>query len=185
MKFRYRYQDQVTSRLAAFLAFIGVTFLATPFAASDVPGRFQGNLDLCQKVESFKKQDGSLEEALISVILFYANQPEESYQSVQRAAVYEAIRTCHFDGSAVIRAALRLGMPLPILVAGLADAGVAGDTIQSALSMAGVGQGSIEAAFETAGLSPIPTPVQVSEPSRRLFQVTGGLGQPPSSPFLP
>lgn len=159
-----------------------------PAAAEMIPERFKGELHLCAKVANALKQDKTVEEALISAILFYANQPEEVYRSVQRALIYDAIRTCHYDGRVVLRAGLRLDMSLRLLVMAMTDAGVAADMIRSALEAAGLSDSTIDDALSVTGET-LPPSDELMEHLGVSFQLVGGLGgalsQPAASPILP
>lgn len=165
-----------------------LTLFSVPAAAEMIPERFRGELHLCAKVANALKQDKTVEEALISAILFYANQPEEVYRSVQRALIYDAIRTCHYDGRVVLRAGLRLDMSLPLLTTSLHDAGVAPDVVRAALLAAGLSETTIDQAMASSDLLPLSTNEDLTErlvPSLQLIGGLGQLGQPAASPFVP
>jgi hypothetical protein len=167
---------------------LAVLAFAAPAVAETIPERFKGELHLCAKVANALKQDKTVEEALVSAILFYANQPEEVYRSVQRALIYDAIRTCHYDGRIVLRAALRLDMSLQLLVTAMTDAGVSTEVIRSLLVSAGLSESTIDDALASSGEAPKPTDDLVDRLNVS-FRLVGGLGgelsQPAASPILP
>jgi len=180
--------------LTALLVFSG-----TPASfAQHFPPPYSGQLDVCSRVEAGLKEGKSFESALVDLFLAYSEQPVQLYRSIQRSIIHAAIQDCHYDGSEVIGAALRIDMNLPLLVLSLIDVGVNERTLRDALQQAGLDSSRINEAFDVAGLeaqipSPgfaraVPAPFEMFGEGGTSAAVSGvpangGLG--PASPFMP
>jgi hypothetical protein len=163
--------------------------------AQSFPKRYDGELNVCSKVSASVNQGKSLESVLVDIFLSYSDQSAQVYRSIQRAIIYAAIQSCHYDGGDVIHAALRIDMNLPLLVLSMSESGVGLETLQEALRQAGLSRSTIDDAFEVARVEnqiPAPGYIFVLPPP---FEVVGGgggsgsassgggLGQ--ASPFIP
>ena len=170
--------------------------------AQHFPPPYQGDLDVCSRVAASLKEGKSTESALVDLFLVYSDQPTQLYRSIQRAIIHNAIQVCHFEGTEVIGAALRVDMNLPLLVLSLIDAGVNPQSVRDALQQAGLDRPRIDEAFEVAGMesqipspdytSALPAPFDIYGGGNSIGGATGGglggatsggLGQ--ASPFMP
>jgi hypothetical protein len=164
-------------------------------APQNFPERFSGDLKVCSKVSEGMKGGKSLESSLVDFFLSFSDQPTvQSYQSIQRAIVYDSVKSCHFNGADVVHSALRIDMSQPLLVLSLNDAGVNPQTIQDVLQQSGLNPDAIHIAFVEAGLTgqiptasyalsllpPFDESATTGEPGT---DTGGGLGQ--ASPFMP
>jgi len=147
---------------------------------AELPPLFEGELNVCHRVNQERAKGRSLEEAIQTVI--QSVQPDEtlSVDSLQRTVIHHAIKTCPFDPSVVVTAAYHAGVPLSLVVGSAEAAGAGRDVITTALVQAGATPSQVQTAFFRA-----QTP---SEPSMSLFpspsvEIGGGLGQ--ASPFSP
>jgi len=164
-------------------------------AAQTFPERFSGDLKVCSKVSQEMKGGKSLESSLVDFFLSFSDQPTvQSYQSIQRAIVYDSVKNCHFDGADVVHSALRIDMSRPLLVLSLNDAGVSPQTIQDVLQQSGLSPGAIHAAFEEAGLNSRIPSVSYALSLLPPFDESGATGEPgtanggglgQASPFMP
>jgi hypothetical protein len=137
-------------------------------------------------------QGKSLESALVDLFLSNSDQSPQVYHSIQRAIVYTAIQSCHYDGGDVVRAALRIDMNIPLLILSMSESGVGLETLSDALHQAGLSRATIDEAFEMAGVegqTPSPGYAYILPPPFEVFGGGGssgnggGLGQ--ASPFTP
>lgn len=149
-------------------------------AGAELPSLYQGELNVCNRVQQERAKGRSLEEALRSVIL--SIQPEESISldSVRSAIIHHAIRTCGYDPSVVVTAAYHAGIPLSIIVGSAAASGVGREAITAALVQAGLSSSQVRDAFDQAETPPAPSVSLFLSP---VFEVGNGLGQ--ASPFRP
>jgi len=183
------------TRKIVLIGFFLLIFIPTASFAKTFPPRYSGDLEVCSKVSKSVEQGKSFESALVDFFLSFSNQPSvESYYSIQRAIVYDSVKSCHFDGADVIHAALRIDMSLPLLALSMNDAGVSTEALQVALQQAGLDPGTIQDAYEEAGLtgqSPSAGYALMLPPP---YETTGGIGDPGSatggglgqaSPFMP
>jgi len=163
--------------------------------AESFPERYNGDLNLCDKVSTDVKAGKSVESALVDFFISYSNQSVKDSRSIQRAIIYSAIQLCHFDGGDVVRAAVRIDMNLPLLVLSLNESGVGPETLRDALRQAGISSAAIDAAIKAASLDgdhpsrsdanglPPPFEVVVEGGGSGTAVSGGGLGQ--ASPFIP
>lgn len=166
----------------SLVAVLSVTlFLLYSFpSGAELPPLFEGDLNVCKKVQQERAKGRSLEEALHSVIQDI--QPEEfiSLASVQRTILHHAIRTCGYDPSTVMTTAYQAGIPLPLIVGSAEAAGVGRGEISSALVKAGFSPSQIGSAFARAETPREPSVTLFPSPD---FEVGTGLGQ--ASPSRP
>jgi hypothetical protein len=162
----------------AVLSAILILLWSIPSLAQ-LPPLFEGELNVCNRVNQERAKGLSLEQAIQSVI--GSVQPEESIslESLQRTVIHHAIRTCRYDPSVVVTAAYRAGVPLPVVAGSAEEAGAGRDVITAALVQAGANVSAVQAAFVRAET---PEPSVNPFPSSP-FEVGGGLGQ--ASPFNP
>lgn len=168
--------------------------------AQQFPPPYKGDLDVCSRTAVSIKEGKSVESSLVDLFLVYSDQPTQLYRSIQRAIIHNAIQVCHFEGTEVIGAALRVDMNLPLLVLSLIDAGVNPQSLRDALQQAGLDRPRIDEAFEVAGMeaqipspdytSTLPAPFEIYGGGSTIGGVTGGgLGQASqesqASPFMP
>jgi len=162
--------------------------------AQHFPPPYKGDLDVCSRVAASVKEGKSVESALVDLFLVYSDQPTQLYRSIQRSIIHNAIQVCHFEGTEVIGAALRVDMNLPLLVLSLIDAGVNPQSVRDALQQAGLDRPRIDEAFEVAEMesqtpspdytSALPAPFEIYGGGSSIGGATGGgLGQ--ASPFMP
>jgi len=162
--------------------------------AQHFPPPYTGELNVCNRVAASVKEGKSVESALMDLFLVYSDQPTQLYRSIQRSIIHNAIQVCHFEGTEVISAALRVDMNLSLLVLSLIDAGVNPQSIRDALQQAGLDRPRIDEALELAGreaqnpssdyTSALPAPFEIYDGGSAIGGVTGGgLGQ--ASPFIP
>jgi hypothetical protein len=140
---------------------------------------FEGELNVCNRVNQETAKGRSLEEAVQSIVESVRPQESISLESLQRAVIHHAIRTCPYDPSVVVTAAYRSDVPLPVIVCSAEEAGAGREVITAALVQAGANASAVQASYvcpETPQSSVNPFP-----PSP--FEVGGGLG--PASPFSP
>jgi len=174
--------------------FLFLLMIPTPkIFAQTFPLRYAGELKVCDKVSADLKEGKSLESALVNFFLSYSDQPIQVYRSIQRSIIFTAIQSCHFNGTDVIRAALRVDMYLPLLVLSMSDTGINPQTLHDALRQAGIDRSAIDNAFEMAGVAgrslppgyalALPPPYEISGGGGESGRVSGGLG--PASPFIP
>lgn len=170
-----RYAKPSVAFLFAFL------FLLSSFPSiAELPPRFEGELNVCNRVEREKAKGRSLEEALRAVILDTDSNESASLDSLHRTVIDRAIRTCRYDPSVVVTAAYRAGVPLPLIVGSAGAAGVGRDAITAALVRAGMASSEVRAAFIQTEAPPEPSVSLFLPPP---FETGGGLGQ--ASPFRP
>jgi len=175
--------------------FILLAAVSTDVFAQPFPKRYEGELNLCDKVSADLKTGKSVESALVDSFISYSNQSVQDSRSIQRAIVFSAIQSCHYDGGVVVRAAIRIDMNLPLLVLSLSESGVGLETIRDALHQAGISSEATNAAIEAAMLEeetssqrkadalPPPFEVVVEGGSSGTAVNGGGLG--PASPYIP
>lgn len=177
------------------LVFLFLLMISTPnIFAQSFPLRYAGDLKVCDKVSAGLNEGKSLESGLVNLLLSYSDQPIQIYRSIQRAIIFTAIQSCHFNGTDVIRAALRIDMFLPLLVLSMSDTGINPQTLHDALRQAGLDRSAIDNAFEMAGVvghSPppgyanaLPPPFEISGGGDDSGRISGG-GLGPASPFIP
>ncbi|MBI3596665.1 MAG: hypothetical protein HY203_05885 [Nitrospirae bacterium] len=180
-------------KIAALTFFLVIVGSLDSFAQR-FPPTYKGELDVCSRVAAGLKEGKSVESALVDLFLVYSDQPTQLYRSIQRTIIHNAIQVCHFEGTEVIGAALRIDMNLPLLVLSLVDAGVNPQSLRDALQQAGLDRPRIDEAFEVAGMeaqipstdytSALPAPFEIYGGGSAFGGATGGgLGQ--ASPFMP
>jgi hypothetical protein len=186
-------------RLRIIVALVFLFLIVAPLEsfAQHFPPLYKGELDVCSRVAASMKEGKSVESALVDLFLVYSDQPTQLYRSIQRAIIHNAIQVCHFEGTEVIGAALRVDMNLPLLVLSLFDAGVNPQSLRDALQQAGLDRPRIDEAFEVAGFeaqtpspdytSTLPAPFEIYGGGSTIGGATGGgLGQATqASPFMP
>jgi len=146
---------------------------------AELPPLFEGELNVCNRVNQERAKGRSLEEAVQTLIGSMQTEENVSVESLQRTVIHHAIRTCRYDPSAVVIAAYRAGVPLSVVAGSAEEAGGGRGVINAALVQAGANASAVQAAFvraETPESSVNPFP-----PSP--FEAGGGLGQ--ASPFNP
>jgi hypothetical protein len=168
------------ARLYAAVLFSSLILLSSIPSLAELPPLFEGELNVCHRVNQERAQGRSLEESIQTVIR--SVQPDEtvSVESLHRTVIHLAIQTCRFDPSGVVKGAYRAGVPLPLVVGSAEAAGAGRDVITTALVQAGATPSQVRTAFFR-----VQTP---AEPSVSLFpspsvEIGGGLGQ--ASPFNP
>lgn len=166
-------------RLSGSCLFFILGFSASA-AFADLPPLFEGELDLCRSVQREVSQGKSFEESLGSFIQGHQTDDPAMLGSIQRTIIHRAIRLCRYDPSAVVIAAYRAGVPLPLVVGAAEAAGAGHDLITAALVQAGVAASEVREAFVQAE-SPPESSVRLFLPP--VFEVGNGLGQ--ASPFRP
>ena len=147
---------------------------------AELPPLFEGELNVCNRVEQERAKGRSLEEALRTIILAMKSNESSSLDSLRRTVIHNAIQICHYSPHVVLAAAYRAGVPLPLVIGAAEAAGVSRDAIASALFQAGAPSAQVRAAFDQAERLPEP-PVSLFLPPP--FETGGGLGQ--ASPFRP
>jgi hypothetical protein len=168
------------ARLSVAVLFASLFLFSSFPSIAELPSLFQGELNVCNRVQQERAKGRSLEEALRTVIL--AIQPEESISldSVRKTIIHHAIRICRYDPSVVVTAAYHAGIPLSIIVGAAEASGVGRGAIKAALVQAGLTSSQVGEAFVQAETPPEPSVSLFLSP---VFEVGTGLGQ--ASPFRP
>ncbi|MBI3596543.1 MAG: hypothetical protein HY203_05255 [Nitrospirae bacterium] len=160
---------------------IASMFVLSSFPSlAEPPPLFEGELNVCHRVNQEKAKGRSLEEAIQTVIRAIQPQDSLSLDSLRRTTIHHAIQTCRYDPSVVVTAAYRAGVPLSLVVGTAEAAGAGRDAITAALVQAGATPSEVRAAFFQAQ-TPAEPSVSLFPPS--FFEVGNGLGQ--ASPFSP
>ncbi|HET6465073.1 MAG TPA: hypothetical protein VFH55_05615 [Nitrospiria bacterium] len=170
------------ARLSVAVLFSSLILFSSIPSLAELPPLYQGELNVCHRVNQERAKGRSLEQAVQTVIR--SVQPDEtvSLESLQRTVIHHAIKTCNFDPSAVVTAAYQAGVPLPLVVGAAEAAGAGHDVITAALVQAGVTPSAVRSAFVQAQTFAEPS-VSLSPPSAFDVGIGGGLGQ--ASPFSP
>jgi len=167
------------ARLSVAVLFSSLILLSSIPSLADLPPLFEGELNICHRVNQERAKGRSLEESIQTVIRSVQPNETVSLGSLQRTVIHHAIQTCGFDPSAAVTGAYEAGVPLSLVVGSAEAAGAGRDVITAALVQAGVAPSAVRSAFFRT---------ETAEPSGGLFppsvvEIGGGLGQ--ASPFSP
>lgn len=172
-------------RLLGVFALISMVFAVGLFppSAKSAGGPFNGELNICAKVENGVNSGNSVQEAILNLFVFYSDQPADIVQSIYEAIVFNSIRACHLDGSDVVGASLRFDLNLAVLVSGMKKAGLDDSTIKAVLAEAGINALNVQRAVSQASFSGGGMPVDFTGIIPPPYEISRGLG--PASAFIP
>ena len=112
----------------------------------------------CEIIKSEMAQGRSLEQAIINIVTSNAQEEKALFEATMMTLIRDAIRVCHHNGSKVVQAAYKGGVPISTLVAAAVAAGGDRETVQRAILQGGADPLEIkraEAAFDASSKPPL------------------------------
>jgi hypothetical protein len=107
----------------------------------------------CEMIKSEMAQGRSLEQAIINIVNSNAKEEKPLFEATMMTLIRDAIRVCHHNGTRVVQAAYKGGVPISILFEAVVRAGGDRETVQQAILQAGADPSEVKRAKAKAPLA--------------------------------